>query len=154
MLKVKTCFDCKLFDVAIWVACLNREDGPRVSPSYETLSMASQGALKMSSVVGHPLFLVRDHFSSPRVVANLVKMMKGTDLHPKDHNIQIFTDASYEGWVTHLDQVSAKGLWSNREKKATHKCSGVEGGISGPDKGSRTSVKIKQCWLLQTTQQW
>ena len=27
MLKVKTCFDCKMFDVANWVARLNREDG-------------------------------------------------------------------------------------------------------------------------------
>ena len=25
--KVKTCFDCKIFDVANWVSCLNRENG-------------------------------------------------------------------------------------------------------------------------------
>ena len=27
MLKIKTCFDCKMFDVSNWVAHLNGEDG-------------------------------------------------------------------------------------------------------------------------------
>ena len=43
--------------------------------------------------------------------------MKGADLHPKDHSIQLFTDASNEGWGAHLDQNSTKGLWSDREKR-------------------------------------
>ena len=43
--------------------------------------------------------------------------MKGSDLHPKDHSIQLFTDASNEGWGVHLDQCSTKGLWSNQEKR-------------------------------------
>ena len=42
--------------------------------------------------------------------------MKGADLHPKDHSIQLFTDASNEGWGAHLDQRSTKGLWSDQEK--------------------------------------
>ena len=60
--------------------------------------------------------------------------MKGTDLHPKDHSIQLFTDASNEGWGTHLDQNSTKGLWSDQEKKATHKRPRIEGGLTGPSK--------------------
>ena len=32
-LKVKTCFDCKMFDVANWVACLNGENSLRGTPS-------------------------------------------------------------------------------------------------------------------------
>ena len=43
--------------------------------------------------------------------------MKGADLHPKDHSIQLFTDASNEGWGAHLDQNSTKGLLSDREKR-------------------------------------
>ena len=39
--------------------------------------------------------------------------MKGADLHPKDHSIQLFTDASNKGWSTHLEQTSTKGLWSD-----------------------------------------
>ena len=38
--QVKTCFDCKMFDVANWVACLNGENGPRGMPSDESLSVS------------------------------------------------------------------------------------------------------------------
>ena len=67
--QVKTCFDCKMFDVANWVACLNGENGPGGTPSHEALSVSPQGALEISSVAGHPPFLDRNHFSTPRVVA-------------------------------------------------------------------------------------
>ena len=50
---------------------------------------------------------------------NPTNMMKGSDLHPKDHSIQLFTDASNEGWGTHLEQTSAKGLWSDSKKGYT-----------------------------------
>ena len=39
MTQVKTCFDCKMFDVANWVACLNRENGPGGTPSHEVTSV-------------------------------------------------------------------------------------------------------------------
>ena len=48
---------------------------------------------------------------------NPSNVMKGADLHPKDHSIQLFTDASNEGWGAHLDQNFTKGLWSDREKR-------------------------------------
>ena len=48
---------------------------------------------------------------------NPSNMMRCADLHPKDHSIQLFTDASNEGWDAHLDQSSTKGLWSDREKR-------------------------------------
>ena len=35
-------------------------------------------------------------------------MMKVADLYPKDHNVQIFTDASNKGWGVHLAQISTK----------------------------------------------
>ena len=43
--------------------------------------------------------------------------MKGADLHPTDHSIQLFTDASNEDWGAHIDQRSTKGLWSDHEKR-------------------------------------
>ena len=52
--RVKTCLDCKMFDVANWVACLNRENGPGGTPSHEALSVSPQGALEISSVAGQP----------------------------------------------------------------------------------------------------
>ena len=48
---------------------------------------------------------------------NPSNVIKGADLHPKDHSIQLFTDASNEGWGAHLDQNSTKGQWSDREKR-------------------------------------
>ena len=48
---------------------------------------------------------------------NPSNVMRGADLHPKYHNIHLFTTASNEGWDAHLDQSSTKGLWSDREKR-------------------------------------
>ena len=47
-------FDCKMFDIANWIACLNGENGPGGTPSHEALSVSPQGALEISSVVGQP----------------------------------------------------------------------------------------------------
>ena len=70
---IKTCFDSKMFDVANWVACLNGEDGTGGTPSHEALSVSSQGTLEISSVTGHPPSLDRNHFSTPRMVAESFK---------------------------------------------------------------------------------
>ena len=132
--QVKTCFDCKMFDVANWVACLNGENGPGGTPSHETFSVSSQGALEISSVTGQPPSLDRSHCSPPRLVAKSLKCDERCRLHPKDHSIQLFTDASNEGWDTHLDQNSTKGLWSVVGKKATDKRPRIEGGLTGPSR--------------------
>ena len=73
MNQVKTCFDCKIFDVANWVACLKRKDGPRGMPSHEAISVSPQGTLEISSVIGHPPSMDRNHFSTPRMVAKYRK---------------------------------------------------------------------------------
>ena len=62
--QVKTCFD-----FANWVACHNGENGPGGTPSHETLSVSRQGALEISSGIGQPPSLDRNHFSTPRMVA-------------------------------------------------------------------------------------
>ena len=43
--------------------------------------------------------------------------MRGAYLHPQNHSIQLFTDASNKGWGAQLDQSSTKGLWSDWEKR-------------------------------------
>ena len=112
-------FKAANFDVANWVARLNGENGPGGMPSHKALSVSSQGALEISSVAGQPPSLDRSHCSPLRLVAKSLKHddLKGADLHPKDHSIQLFTDASNEGWGAHLDHNSTKGLWSDREKR-------------------------------------
>ena len=66
--QVKTCLDCKMFDVANWVACLNGENGPGGTHSHEALSVSPPGALEVSSVAGQPPSLDRSHFSTLRLV--------------------------------------------------------------------------------------
>ena len=115
--QVKTCFDCKMFDVANWVASLDGENGP-------------EGPLHMRPFQFH----LKEHWRYSQSLDNLLpwtesiaahidwwqnpsNVMKGADLHPKDHSIQLFTDASNKVWGAHLDQNSTKGLWSDREKR-------------------------------------
>ena len=73
MSQVKRCFDCKMFDVANWVAHLNGQNGPGGTPSPEALPVSPQGALEISSVIGQPPSLDRNHFSTPRLVAKSCK---------------------------------------------------------------------------------
>ena len=39
-------------------------------------------------------------------------VFQGQPLHPVKHALQIFTDASNEGWGAHLDERTARGSWS------------------------------------------
>ena len=77
----------------------------------------SQGALEIFSVAGQPLSLVRDHFRSPKVVEKSHKCderCRPSSQRPQYPNL---TDASNEGWGTHLEQVSTMCLLSDREKR-------------------------------------
>ena len=44
-------------------------------------------------------------------------VIKGQTLHPLAHALQIFTDASKEGWGAHLNELMARGSWSLPESK-------------------------------------
>ena len=44
-------------------------------------------------------------------------VLLGQPLHPLKHALQIFTDASKEGWGAHLDEHTARGTWSLPESK-------------------------------------
>ena len=44
-------------------------------------------------------------------------VLLGQPLHPLKHALQIFTDASKEGWGAHLDEHTARGTWSLPEIK-------------------------------------
>ena len=95
-----------------------------------TEKMVPEGRLHMRPFQFH----LKEHWRYPQSLDNLLpwteaivahldwwqnpsNVMKDADLHPKDHSIQLFTDASNEGWGAHLDQKSTKGLWSDREKR-------------------------------------
>ena len=44
-------------------------------------------------------------------------VLTGQPLHPIKHALQIFTDASKEGWGAHLNELTARGSWSVPESK-------------------------------------
>ena len=44
-------------------------------------------------------------------------VLTGQPLHPMQHALQIFTDASKEGWGAHLNEFTARGDWSLPESK-------------------------------------
>ena len=44
-------------------------------------------------------------------------VLSGQHLHPLHHAVQIFTDASNEGWGAHLGNYTARGIWSLPESK-------------------------------------
>ena len=107
--QVKTCFDCKMFDVANWVACLNGEDGPGGMPSHEALSVSSQGDWRYPQSLDNLLpwtDVISAHLDWWQNPANV---MKGADLHPKDHSIQLFTDAANEDLPRVCVQTRKKG---------------------------------------------
>ena len=97
-----------------------------------TEKMVPEGRLHMRPFQFH----LKEHWRYPQSLDNLLpwteaiaahldwwqnpsNVMKGANLHPKDHSIQLFTDKKKKkkGWGAHLDQNSTKGLWSDREKR-------------------------------------
>ena len=44
-------------------------------------------------------------------------VLKGQPLHPLQHAVQLFTDASNEGWGAHLGDFTARGVWSPFESR-------------------------------------
>ena len=42
-------------------------------------------------------------------------VLRGQPLHPLQHAVQLFTDASNEGWGAHLGDFTARGVWSPLE---------------------------------------
>ena len=132
--QVKTCFDCKMFDVANWVACLNGENGPGGTPSHETFSVSSQGALEISSVAGQPPFLDRSHCSPPRLVAKSLK--RDERCRPSSQRPQYPT--LYRRLKRRLERSLRskfyKGSVVRSGKKATHKHPRIEGGLTGPSR--------------------
>ena len=132
--QVKTCFDCKMFDVSNWVASLNGENGPGGTPSHEALSVSFQGALEISSVAGQPPSLDRSHCSPPRLVAKSLK--RDERCRPSSQRPQYPT--LYRRLTRRLGRSLRpkfhKGSVVRSGKKATHICPRIEGGLPGPSR--------------------
>ena len=123
-----------MFDVANWVACLNGENGPGGTPSDKAISVSPQGALEISSAIGQPPSLDRNHFNMPSVVA---------ESHKHDERCRPLSQRpQYPSLYRRLKRRLGRSLRASlfkgsvvrQGKKATHKCSRAEGSFSGPSK--------------------
>ena len=132
--QVKTCFDCKMFDVANWVACLNGKDSPRGTSSHEGLSVSSQRALEISSVTGQPPSLDRCPFCTPRLVAESCKRDERRRPSSKRPQYPTLYRRLKQRLGCSLRSKIYQGCVVRPGKKATHKRPRVEGGLTGPSK--------------------
>ena len=119
------------FDVSHWVASINRKNGPRRRPSHETFSVASQGELDISSVVGRAPSPVRLHNSSSGQVAESTKCSQRCRSPPQEHNIQVFTDASNVGYYALKSRFYQRTVVRSR-KIIAHKHFRTKGSDLGP----------------------
>ena len=123
-----------MFDVANWVACLNGENGPGGTPSHEALSVSPQGALEISSVAGHPPSLDRSHCSTLRLVAKSLKCDERCRPSSQIPQYPSLYNRLKRRLGCSLRSKFYKGSVVRPGKKATHKCSRIEGSLPGPSK--------------------
>ena len=145
-LKVKTCFNCKMFDVFNWVAHLSGEYGPGGMPSHEALSVSSQGALEISSFIGQPPSLVKDLFSSPTVVTKSFQRDEGCEPSPQR--------PQYTNLYRCLKRRLGRSLRASLYKKSVVRQGEKRLHINVLELKAVSLVlkRLSQCWLLQTTQ--
>ena len=71
-------------------------------------------------------------------------VLRGQPLHPLRHTLQVFTDASNEGWGAHLGDSTARGIWSEPESRLHIIFFGAKGSVSGPQE-FRASLQGPDC---------
>ena len=95
----------------------NGKTGASGQTSYATHSVAPQGTLEASRVTGKGDPSPRDSSLTPSVADQGNKCLTGQPLHLLCHALQVFTDASSEGWGAHLGDFTANGSWSVPESR-------------------------------------
>ena len=99
------------------VADSHRETGGLRSPSHETDSVALEESLACARGPREEDSSSQISLSSSAVVLDEDNVLRGQPLHPLQHALQLFTDASNEGWGAHLGDCMAKGVWSDSESQ-------------------------------------
>ena len=102
----------------------HRKASPPRSTSYETHTVALEEQLEGTRITRKGDTL--------RWWLEESNMLPGQPLHPLKYALQIFTDASKEGWGAHFKRTHCKGNLVPSRKQAAHKSLGTKGGLSGP----------------------
>ena len=95
----------------------NRKTGAVRKITHETHSVAPQTELAHSRISREKHFDSRLPSPSLEVVATEGQCPPRAAPTPLQHALQLFTDASREGWGTHLGDHTARGFWSLPESK-------------------------------------
>ena len=105
-------------DVPYWSVNSYRKTGPPRPSTHVTHSVASQEKLEGSRIYG------KSYIPIPKSLHPHLKwwleesnVLRSQPLHTLKHALQLFTDASKEGWGAHLNEHTARGDWSLPESK-------------------------------------
>ena len=95
----------------------NRKASPPRSTSYETHTVAIENNWRVPESLEKVIPVPRSLHPHLRWWLEESNVLPGQPLHPLKHALQIFTDASKEGWGAHLNERTARGTWSLPESK-------------------------------------
>ena len=97
----------------------HRKASPSRSTSYETHTVALEKQLESTRITRKEKVIPVPRSLHPHLRWWLEEsnVLPGQPLHPLKHALQIFTDASKEGWGAHLNERTARGTWSVPESK-------------------------------------
>ena len=128
----------------------NGKTGQFRSPSYEAHSMALEETLARPRSI-------RESYPGPTVAPphldwwlDETKVLTGQPWHPLQHAVQLFTDASNEGWGAHLGDSTARGVWSPMESRLHINLLELKAVLLA----LKQFEHLKLFLLRQTTRQW
>ena len=102
-------------DVPDRPAYSNGKTGAPGETPHETCPVAPETTLENSGIPGEGDSCSKVPSSTPSMVDQGDKCLNKTTFTSFSHAVQIFTDASKEGWGAHLGDFTARGIWSAPE---------------------------------------
>ena len=125
-----TCLREKLLFIKARTSCTVRQFMSLIGLLTATEKQVWSGRLHMRPIQWH----LKRHWHVPEVLEKVIpvpmslhphldwwlddsNVLRGQPFHPLRHALQVFTDASNEGWGAHLDESTARGVWSEPEGK-------------------------------------
>ena len=113
-----------------WSSCTVRQFISLIGLLTATEKQVSSGRLHMRPIQWH----LKHHWHVPEVLEKIIpvpqslhphldwwldenNVLGGQPLHPLQHALQLFTDASNEDWGAHLGDSTARGTWSPIESR-------------------------------------
>ena len=120
----------KIWEILSLPACPVRQFMSLIGLLTATEKQVHLGRLHMRPIQWH----LKNHWRIPESLGKVIpiprslhphlqwwlqedNVLTGQPLHPIKHALQIFTDASKEGWGAHLNEHTARGTWSLPESK-------------------------------------